>query len=118
MKAKIGLLLGSIILSACHTYRSVDMETTRLREGKKYRVITKLNEKHKLRILSDGDTLVGKGPSGILINLAKKDLLSVEECKFSITRTLGLHVLIVGTAYGVIAITEPVKNLGNIYDVQ
>ena len=107
MKTRILLLAGCMLFSSCYSYRTMDTELSKLVEGKKYKIVTTDGKKHKIRILKYGDTLVGRKSksSRTPIKLTKEEVKDIKERKFSLLKTVGLPIILVGTALGIFAIS-------------
>ncbi len=76
-------------------------------EGKKYKIVSTNDKKYKIRILKYGDTLVGlkSKSSRIPIKLAKDEVKAIKERKFSLLKTVGLPIILMGSALGIFAIS-------------
>ena len=107
MKTRILLLAGCMLFSSCYSYRTMDTEIHKIVEGKKYRIVTTDDKKHKIRILKYGDTLVGRKSksSRTFIKLAKEEVKVIKERKLSLLKTMGLPIVLVGTALGIFVIS-------------
>lgn len=107
MKTKIWLLANCILFCNCYSYRTMNTEIRKIEVGKKYKIVTANNQKHKITLLKSGDTLVGRKSksSGTLVKLAKEDVRVIKEQKFSVLKTIGLPVIIGSITMGVGAIT-------------
>ncbi|WP_425235901.1 hypothetical protein [Ulvibacterium sp.] len=107
MKTKIWLLIGCMVFSSCYSYKTIDIGMPTITEGKKYKIITSDDKKHKIWILKYGDTLIGRKSksSETLTKLAQEEVKVIKERKFSFLKTAGLPIILGGTALGILAIT-------------
>lgn len=94
----ITILILSLLLQSCYTYKTIDPNKTHLTEGKKYKIKVD-NKVQKANLVSLNDSTATFKTGNKNIQIAEKEIGEIKIRKFSILKTASL---VTGIALGII----------------
>lgn len=89
----IYLIIFSLLLQSCQSYKTIDLKNAELKVGKTYKI--KVEDKFvtvKLKAISESTITVFKSGADRYISVS--DIKEIQEGKFSIVKTIGLVISI------------------------
>ncbi len=104
MKQKIILfLVFPIVLQSCFSYRTIDANKDKFKEGKSYQIILS-NKSEKGTLLAQNDSVLNFKIKNNEKQVNKNQITEIKVKKFSVLKTIGLFtgIIVVGTTIGVV----------------
>lgn len=113
MKNKICLLALCLLVQSCFSYRKIEITKNEIKPGHRYKLYTTTGAKEKLIVSKVNDSIIGSSGKKKNIAIPIVDIEVIKERKLSITKTIGLPVLIAGSLVGLLFISfSPNIDLG------
>lgn len=115
MKICMIILLVSVLLTGCYSYKKVDLQQAEFKKGDKYKInrIDKPTQKGKFHSINDS-LIILQGQAGEMHLISLKEIEKIKRRKFSLGKTIALPVGVIVITAGVSIVVNDGFGLGTI----
>lgn len=112
-KLVVLVIIVSLLLQSCLSYRTIDKKAVSISKDKKYK-ITVFNKQYKGRITSFTDSVITLKTNNKIVNFKTEEISLIKQQKFSLVKTILFLIAISAVIVGLFVATyNPDIKVGN-----